>query len=409
MDLLNLLNPFGKGISSQNDPSAKDLRHITVFFYVFAVLSVIAVIWHCGLNRNSATPLLWGLACAAVGAAVGFLFGIPKILQSGATKTEPNEDRRLDYRQQVNTNLTEISDWLTKIIVGLGLINLRSIPDRLSSAALTLSTGLDPVDPTKHKAFAFALIVCYLIIGFLFGYLSTRLFLQAAFSRADQAAAAEAFVTDSRLQAIETKQEFILSSIETKQGGLPAEMVPHSDGGKEPVTHDGEHSTGSPSAPPPTKLPDALSQLRAAANRYLTITAPSLGERIRLKNQAANEMLNIIVTNKIPKDTIFSYAQIEKNEGMILALANCVLTFPQKGDVQLLLPLASIATRLHVRYRIVQAFGELFKTNCVIATDGPQVLAVLDAYEKEADQKLLSLIKGTRTRIDRILSQQQQA
>src|ERR1041384_5236004 len=176
-------------VNTERNFSASDLGSMISFFYLFAVLSLSAVVWHCGFTRAAAAPLLWGLACTSVGAALGFLFGIPKILQNDRPVTEAKESKSIDYRQQVNTNLTEISDWLTKIIVGLGLINLSKIPDKLSNIAQVLAVSLNPTEPSKDKAFALALILCFLILGFLFGYLSTRLFLQSAFSRADQEAA----------------------------------------------------------------------------------------------------------------------------------------------------------------------------------------------------------------------------
>ena len=81
------------------------------------------------------TPMLWALACLASGGIIGFLFGIPRVLQdiNAPTIMPKNNEEDKDsantskssYRMQVNTNLEQISDWLTKIIVGVGLIELR--------------------------------------------------------------------------------------------------------------------------------------------------------------------------------------------------------------------------------------------------------------------------------------------
>ena len=383
------------------DATSSDMVRMSRFFYFFVALSVVVVVWHCGFTRAAAAPLLWAFACASVGAAFGFLFGIPKILQSGTTTSDAKGDQKSDYRQQVNTNLTEISDWLTKIIVGLGLINLSSIPVRLNNAAMALSGSVNPVDPNSHKAFALALIVCYLIVGFLFGYLSTRLVLQAAFSRADQAAAAEAQVAIiSRLTAFETKQDFILAKGSTRADG-------NGESGDGKVDAHGGVSVGVGTDTPSPVNTDGVSLLTTKANAYLGITAESLSERIRLKNQAATDMLNFIMTHGIKKEIVFSEADRSGNEGMILALANYVLTYPQKNDVDYLLRLANRASRLHVKYRIVQALGELFDKNCATRFDAPSVQGVLDGYEKSADPSLLALIRGTRTRINRATNQEQ--
>lgn len=148
--------------------------------------------WHTGVDTSAAMPMLWSLACLVVGLFLGFLFGIPKVLQSGALTSTAAPDGPgsvggaqpgRTYQQLVNTNLTEISDWLTKIIVGLGLINLGNIPGLLNDLASTIASGMQ--DPADQEAFALSLIVFFSIVGFLYGYLSTRLFLARALGTAD--------------------------------------------------------------------------------------------------------------------------------------------------------------------------------------------------------------------------------
>lgn len=119
--------------------------------------------------------MLFAFAAVAAGAATGFLFGIPRTLQ-GITPTESTS-------YQVNTNLEQISDWLTKIIVGLGLINLTAIPARIMEMNRYVSETLGLKPP------AYAVIgsagVFFATVGFLLGYLSTRLFISSAFRKAD--------------------------------------------------------------------------------------------------------------------------------------------------------------------------------------------------------------------------------
>lgn len=376
-----------QGNSSQKKAPNSDLGSIIRFFYVSAVLSVGAVVWYCGFTRTTAAPLLWGLACASVGAAFGFLFGIPKILQNERTLTEAKEGKSIDYRQQVNTNLTEISDWLTKIIVGLGLINLRNIPAQLSNTAHILAVSLNPSDPSKDKAFALALILCFLILGFLFGYLSTRLFLQAAFSRADQEASilriAETAIasTEARISTLETKQEYILSA----EPDRPNNHVKAPGGARE--------------------VHDPLLELRALADQYLLLTAKDLSERIRIKDQAASAMLSHIRSNRIPKELVFKEAERTGNEGVILALANYILTYPDKGDLDYILRVADKVDRLHVKYRVVQTIGELFAKGYATLNDTTVSERIFGGYEKGADQNLLTLINRTRVLINNVINQ----
>ena len=124
----------------------------------------------------------WGLAYFAVLFLVGFLFAIPKVLQ---TDSKPGDS---GYDQRVNTNLEQISDWLTKIIVGLGLVELRAVPDKLQNAAKWMAQSLATPGTQPSDAlisFAGAFIIFFSVLGFFAGYLATRLFLSAAFYRAD--------------------------------------------------------------------------------------------------------------------------------------------------------------------------------------------------------------------------------
>jgi hypothetical protein len=129
---------------------------------------------------------LWALAWFVSGILLGFLFGIPKIQQaehpSSQTAVTPSTPSP-DYRQQINTNLEQISDWLTKIIVGLGLVQLRQLPGYL---ALLANYMTDPNCGVACPPFAATIIIAFVILGFLTGYLLTRMFLAAAFARADQ-------------------------------------------------------------------------------------------------------------------------------------------------------------------------------------------------------------------------------
>jgi hypothetical protein len=130
----------------------------------------------------------WGLAYFSSGFLGGFLFGIPRVLQRDGAQAPRTDSSSLDYQQRVNTNLEDISDWLTKIIVGLGLVQLRTVPVYLHKASVWMAQSFS-VDHSKNAAdaasFASAFIVFFAIVGFVGGYLLTRLFLAGAFRRAD--------------------------------------------------------------------------------------------------------------------------------------------------------------------------------------------------------------------------------
>ena len=127
-------------------------------------------------------------AATAVGSLLGFLFGIPRSLQDqrGAPNSEPviGGDRQRSYA--ANTNLEQISDWLTKILVGVGLIQLGRAPGPLGRLVDTLAEGLG--GQAGDRLMVGAVLVFFPIFGFLAAYLLTRLLLLRAFSLADLAA-----------------------------------------------------------------------------------------------------------------------------------------------------------------------------------------------------------------------------
>lgn len=136
------------------------------------------VLWAC----SAATPqtgvlallgsgLLVGGAAAMPGVLLGFLFGIPRTLQN--TKAADGETKQL-----VNTNLEQISDWLTTLLIGATLTQLVKIPSAIWSVAETLSNNPAPTGQTSVLA---AMIVYNLCLGFLASYLLTRLYLSLAF------------------------------------------------------------------------------------------------------------------------------------------------------------------------------------------------------------------------------------
>jgi len=134
-----------------------------------------------------AIGLLTAAAAFAVGALLGFLFGIPRSIATssvGASKqvtgtqaATASEEVAATQHFAANTNLEQISDWLTKILVGVGLVQIHEISGAVEDLADGLAPGLGP----QGFSIAVALLVAYPIIGFVSAYLFTRLRLQGAF------------------------------------------------------------------------------------------------------------------------------------------------------------------------------------------------------------------------------------
>jgi hypothetical protein len=70
----------------------------------------------------------------------------------------------------------EVSDWLTKIIVGVGLVQIGRLEPALSRLAANLKAPLG-AQPSS-AAFGVALVIANVLLGFLFFYLWARSLLQ---------------------------------------------------------------------------------------------------------------------------------------------------------------------------------------------------------------------------------------
>lgn len=180
--------------------------HSYLCWALIASLGILGFLPVCrGEMTACLTSLLWALACTATGMLLGFFFGIPKVLQGkdpargldGAKNSEPR------YDQEVNTNLEQISDWLCKIIVGVGLIELRVVPEKLGLLASTLARDLGN---GYTQSFAGALILYFSVAGFFYGYLITRLFLSTDFRNADLKARGEEIRIQYREMQIKTNE-----------------------------------------------------------------------------------------------------------------------------------------------------------------------------------------------------------
>ena len=125
-----------------------------------------------------ASSVLLALASGSIGGLIGFLFGVPRTLQGNTT-----DDTAEAYRQKVNTNLEQISDWLTKILVGASLVEFNAILGKLSSIGTDYQQYLG-----NSQLLVIAIIINYSVWGFFCGYIFTRMFLAGAFAIADQEA-----------------------------------------------------------------------------------------------------------------------------------------------------------------------------------------------------------------------------
>ena len=367
----------------------RDLSRIAVFLLLLGLVALAFVLGHAAMSSGSASgAALWSLALWLLGGFGGFLFGIPKVFQPAPHETPaatgPNVDSaqptaprpqaptRINYHQRINTNLEEISDWITKIIVGLGLVNLKEIPPAIGSLGSMIAPSLGaPAD--AHAGVATAVVLFFAILGFLFGYLVTRLYVQAALARADVRAQVAAGPEEVRFAAIEERQQTLLGLVEAAGKGASLTLTP--------------------SAP---DLERGKRELARLSQQYEALNVANGKERIRLKNELANEAYRVALSCGITKEAL---AQPQQDPLVTAALAVYVNTSPAPSDVQLLLLAGRDVRRLHVRYRVLLAFSTLVSAGFVGGDQRTELLALMKAYRDGADDVLLRRISSLEAQI----------
>ena len=213
--LLTLLWALAAGWLSSGDHYAGFYAQTSVFgdaWYatparVIASALLTLGVWLVASGEAVGVTLLVFITATCVGAIVGFLFGIPRPLsESGpgaasaaaassaanqATTTEgtgsaaapspgspPTPPPRAQPGWYANTNLTQVSDWLTKIIVGVGLVEAT----RVGGVAKRINDYVDPALFDGKLGTSLVMPVLMLIglfVGFMYCYLFTQLFLAA--------------------------------------------------------------------------------------------------------------------------------------------------------------------------------------------------------------------------------------
>lgn len=121
--------------------------------------------------------LVLALASFATGGIIGFLFGIPHIAQRNNNTANAGAAGAADEFTH-STNLEQIADWLTKIMVGVGLTQLPKIIQHFNALCHAAGSALDSSTTKNHGApLAGAILIAFAIAGFLMVYLWTYLYL----------------------------------------------------------------------------------------------------------------------------------------------------------------------------------------------------------------------------------------
>ena len=113
--------------------------------------------------------LMVALASYLAGGLFGFLFGIPRAQAAGIKQNSGTQRGRLTP----NTNLEDVSDWLTKIIVGATLVQIGSLARRFGDLATFVSSIFGGASE-QNKVMAGGIILFFAVFGFFANYVIAR-------------------------------------------------------------------------------------------------------------------------------------------------------------------------------------------------------------------------------------------
>lgn len=191
-----------------------------------------------GGTRFFAVEVMVGASALSVGALLGFLFGIPRILtrdgaeqgaaDPGASAAGNTAAQALLYRP--STNLEQVSDWLTKILIGVGLVEIDKASGALARVGQRVQQQAGAGFPWADMLTQ-AVIVVMAVLGFLASFLWTRIYYGAIQAGADSQAvqALRAQVTRQAESAADAERKAVNAQKVTEamlRGEIPVLPVP---------------------------------------------------------------------------------------------------------------------------------------------------------------------------------------
>lgn len=173
------------GITPRRVSWLQRLAHVTTWLALLSIgmlLGGAAWIWVYAFSTPGShwsyvgVGMLTALAALLTGFLAGFLVGVPKIVSSGQV--------HLSTRMfSPSTNLAEISDWLTKLLLGAGLVSLSHLGGPVGRLIDNVAGGLhgttsDLAAIQAAKVIAGAVMIAFTVLGVLVGYIVTSTWYQ---------------------------------------------------------------------------------------------------------------------------------------------------------------------------------------------------------------------------------------
>ncbi|MBM2616436.1 hypothetical protein JIG36_12795 [Actinoplanes sp. LDG1-06] len=191
------------------------IQAVVLASVIFLALGIIAVGALAGFASESeetrkglfvtATVLILYAAAMAVGAFLGFLYGMPRSrladLTAGTEASPEQSKATLSAKYLTNSNFIKVSDWVTTIIVGLGIANLNEIVP----AARRLGSAL--TEPMGGSQFGAAIGLSVVLVGLISGFVLCYLW------------------TTIRVRELLEEAEAALTTVPDMNGKSPAEAI----------------------------------------------------------------------------------------------------------------------------------------------------------------------------------------
>jgi hypothetical protein len=152
----------------------------------FLIFHVLIIFLKCNSISGSITFLSVACASTVGGAAIGFLFGLPRAEKYRFINTSAVDHNAKDYSYADNTNLEEVSDWITKIIVGLTLVKFNTIIRWINQSAYSIQNVFTEGCDSTHLnfyVFGYTIIIFYFLVGCGICYLWARTNLSLIFTK----------------------------------------------------------------------------------------------------------------------------------------------------------------------------------------------------------------------------------
>jgi hypothetical protein len=166
--------------SSRANPAKPLAFWETLFFSVVSVGIVALAIFAFAPGKGAALAAalaLQAFAAGTSGALVGFLFGVPR------PRSDDNGTQRARRNYLPSTNLAQVSEWLTKLVLGATLVELKPLVAGFGELTKSTATYLGNVDIAPIVG---AIYLGFGFVGFLWGYLWVSLRIRDVLERADR-------------------------------------------------------------------------------------------------------------------------------------------------------------------------------------------------------------------------------